>query len=168
MYLLAGVRRPVLVQQRPLLWPWRHWSWHQLEFAGRLCWLWNSPWKLELVAKHSLPVESRLGLTVTDCLPSSGCAAAALSDSESARLALQLFTGILDHDLFCCSCKLELTVDPPASTGGRQVGLDRKPAKRLGKLGRSKIWAETRVWNFSRFKFSCALWLANFNHHDWS
>ena len=58
----------------------------------------------------------------TDCRPSRGCAA--LSDSESARLgcgvALQQFTSILDLDLFC---KLELTVEPPASTGGRQVGL---------------------------------------------
>ena len=47
-----------------------------------------------------------------------------LSDSESARLGSRpRFTGILDHDLFG---ELDLTVEPPASTGGRQVGLERK------------------------------------------
>jgi hypothetical protein len=50
----------------------------------------------------------------TDCRPS-----AALSDSESARLghgaALQQFTGILDHNLLGCSCKLDLIVEPPAA-----------------------------------------------------
>ena len=37
------------------------------------------------------------------------------------------FTGILDHNLFGCSCELELIIEPPASMGGRQVGLERKP-----------------------------------------
>ncbi len=61
----------------------------------------------------------------TDCRPSCDC------DSESARLgcgaARPQFTGILDHDLFGCSCELELNVEPPASTGGRQMGLERNP-----------------------------------------
>ncbi len=60
-------------------------------------------------------------------------------------------TGILDHDLFGCSCELELTVEPPASTGGRQVGLERKPWSAQGKLGQSKMgrtWNTT--WNFSK------------------
>jgi hypothetical protein len=75
----------------------------------------------------------------TECRPSSGCAA--LSDSESARLgrcaARPQFTGILDHDLFGCSCELELTVEPPASTGDKQVGLEKKIPERqpAGKLG---------------------------------
>ncbi len=47
------------------------------------------------------------------------------SDSESARIgrgaARLLFTGILARGLFGCSCELELTVDPPTSTGYRQV-----------------------------------------------
>jgi hypothetical protein len=64
----------------------------------------------------------------TDCCPSSGCSA--LSDSKSARLgsgaARPLFTSILDHDLFGCCCELKLIVEPPASTEGRQVGLERK------------------------------------------
>jgi hypothetical protein len=81
--------------------------------------------------------------TVTDCQPSSGCAAPGLSDSESARLgsgaARQRFTGILDHDLFGCSCKLELTVEPPASTEGRQVGLERK-----SRSARAS-WAEAKL-----------------------
>ena len=89
----------------------------------------------------------------TDCHPSRGCAA--LSDSESARLgrgaARPQFTGILDRDLFGCSCKLELIVEPPASTGGRQVGLERK-TRRPGKLGRSKTWAETQPGNFPRLE----------------
>jgi hypothetical protein len=34
---------------------------------------------------------------------------------------------MLDHDLFGCGCKLELTVDAPACTEGRQVGLERNP-----------------------------------------
>ena len=69
----------------------------------------------------------------SDCRPSRGCAA--LSDSKSARLgrgaARPQFTGILDHDLFGCSCYLELVVEPPASTGARQVGLERKPRSAL-------------------------------------
>ncbi len=66
LYHLAGVGRPDLVQQHPLLRLWRHWSWHQLEFPSKSWWLLNShgPWKLKLVVKHSLSVESRLGLTV--------------------------------------------------------------------------------------------------------
>jgi hypothetical protein len=80
----------------------------------------------------------------TDCQPSSCCIA--LSDSESARLgcgaARPLFTGILHHEtheLFGCSCKLELTVEPPASTGGRQVGLERKPQSAWAS------WAEAKL-----------------------
>ncbi len=76
----------------------------------------------------------------TDYRPSRGCAA--LSDSESARqgrgAARLLFTGILEHALFGCSCELESTLDPPASAGGRQVG--------LGKKNRSArtSWAEAK------------------------
>ncbi len=70
------------------------------------------------VAKHSLPVESRLGLTVAPA-----AAAAALSDSESARLgsgaARPQVTDILNHDLFGCSCKLELIVEPAREAGKR-------------------------------------------------
>ncbi len=51
--------RPARVPPRPRLWPWRHWSRHdRLEFnvgSAR-----DRPWKLKLVAIHSLPVESRL------------------------------------------------------------------------------------------------------------
>jgi hypothetical protein len=83
--------------------------------------------------------ESRLGLTVAS--------AARLSDSraESARLgrgtarARPQFTGILDHDLFGCSCKLELAVGPPASPGGRQVGLERNPRSARAS------WAEAKL-----------------------
>jgi hypothetical protein len=38
-YLLAGVRRPARVPQRPWLLPWRHWTWLQLEFPGYPFWL---------------------------------------------------------------------------------------------------------------------------------
>ncbi len=41
LYLLAAVRRPARVQQRPLLLPWRHWSWPRLEFPEYPFWLWN-------------------------------------------------------------------------------------------------------------------------------
>ncbi len=88
----------------------------------------------------------------TDCQPSRCCAA--LSDSESARLgsgtARQLFTGILDHDLFRCSCKLELIVEPPASTGGRQVGLERKP--RSARASWAEAEFETQPGNFPRLE----------------
>ena len=106
----------------------------------------------------------------TDCQPraSSGCAA--LSDSESARLgsgvARPLFTGNLDHDLFGCSCKLELIVEPPASTGGRQVGLERKPRSARAS------WAEgpkpNLEHNLEIFQgwSSCTSWLTNLNQHD--
>ena len=81
----------------------------------------------------------------TDCRPSRGCAA--LSDSESARLgrgaARPQFTGILDHDLFGCSCKLELIVEPPASTGARQVGLERKPQSALASWAEAKLGPNT-------------------------
>ncbi len=74
----------------------------------------------------------------TDCRPSRCCAA--LSDSESARLGCgasrQRFTGILDHDLFG---ELDLTVEPPASTGGRQVELERKPQSARAS------WAEAKL-----------------------
>ena len=88
----------------------------------------------------------------TDCQPSSGCAA--LSDSESARLgsgvARQRFTGNLDHDLFGCSCKLELIVEPPASTGGRQVGLERKPRSAWASWAEAEF--ETQPGNFPRLE----------------
>ncbi len=113
-YFLAGVGRLEQVQQLPRLRQWRHWSWHQLEFP-----------------KHSLPVESRLGWLSPQ---------QRLCDSESARLgsgaALQQFKDILDHDLFGCSCNFQLTVDRPASTGGRQMGLGRNPPSSL------TSWAE--------------------------
>ncbi len=84
----------------------------------------------------------------TDCRPSSGCAA--LSDSESARLghgaARQRFTGILDHDLFGCSCELELTVEPPAKTGGKQVGLEIKPRSARAS------WAEAKLGQNLKYK----------------
>ena len=90
----------------------------------------------------------------TDCQPSSGCAALRLSDSESARLgsgaAWPRFTGILDHDLFGCSCKLELIVEPPASTGGRQVGLERKP--RSARASWAEAEFETQPGNFPRLE----------------
>ena len=93
-----------------------------------------------------MPVESesRLGLTVAS--------AARLSDSraESARLgrgtALPQFTGILDHDLFGCSCKLELAVGPPASPGGRQVGLERNPRSARAS------WAEAKLGPKHKFE----------------
>ncbi len=95
----------------------------------------------------------------TDCCPSSNSDWAALSDSESAsqgsgaaRLLFRV-TGIQDHDhLFGCTCKHEWTVEPPAGTGGRQIG--KKTQKRKGKLGWSRTWAELeiQVWNFPRFK----------------
>ena len=90
----------------------------------------------------------------TDCQPraSSGCAA--LSDSESARLgsgvARPRFTGNLDHDLFGCSCKLELIVEPPASTGGRQVGLERK--FRSARASWAEAEFETQPGNFPRLE----------------
>ncbi len=74
------------------------------------------------VGCETLPASGVQSGTASDCRPSSGCAA--LGESESARLgsgaALPLVTSILAHDLFGCSCELELTVEPPAS---RQVGL---------------------------------------------
>ncbi len=48
-------------------------------------------------------------------------------------------TVTLTCDLFF---ELELTVEPPTSTGGKQVGLHRKIRS---KSGRSKTWAETQV-----------------------
>ena len=77
---------------------------------------------LKLVAKHSLPVELRLGLTV---------AAAALHSVTQSRPGLAgrgpaTRAVHLDHNLFDCSCELALTVEHSASTGGRQVGLERK------------------------------------------
>jgi hypothetical protein len=79
----------------------------------------------------------------TDCRPS--CCCTALSDSESARLgcgaARPQFTCILDHDLFGCSCELELNVEPPASTGGRQMGLERNPDA-PGQVGLKQTWTE--------------------------
>jgi hypothetical protein len=144
-YLLAGVRRWARVQQRPLLLPWRpsHWSGlgHQLEFPGYPFWLSK---RLRRTLKAQVGCETLLASGVqagTDCQPSRGCAA--LSDSESARLgsgaARQRFTGILDHDLFGCSCELELTLEPPASTGGRQVGLGRKPQSARASLAEAKL-----------------------------
>ncbi len=66
-------------------------------------------------------VQARLAVGLSIQRPSSSCCAA-LSDSESARLgygeAWLQFSGILDPDLFGCSCELELTVYPPASMGG--------------------------------------------------
>ena len=147
-YLLAGVGRPAQVLQRPRLRPWR-----QLEFPGNPFWLSKRrTLKAQFGCETLLASGDQAG---TDCRPSRGCAA--LSDSESARLNLnrgaarQRFTGILDHDLFGCSCELDITVEPPASTGGRQVGLERK-TRRPGKLGRSKTWAETQPGNFPRLK----------------
>ncbi len=86
----------------------------------------------------------------TDCRPSRCCAA--LSDA-----ALQQFTGILDHDLFGCSCKLELIVEPPASTGARQVGLERNARA---------SWAEAKLRQNLKLNLEifqglnlCSLWL---------
>ncbi len=84
-------------------------------------------------------MESRLGLTVAS--------APRLSDSraESARQRLgrgtarQQFTCILDHDLFGCNCELELAVEPQASPGGRQVGLERNPRSARAS------WAEAKL-----------------------
>ena len=120
---------------------------------------------LKLVAKHSLPVESRLGLTV---------AAAALPGSvtESPGQAWPWRAGRgpatravhLDHGLFDCSCELALTVVHSASTGGRQVGLERKLRSARAS------WAEAKLGPNSKHKFeifqgssSCAL---NLNRHD--
>jgi hypothetical protein len=86
----------------------------------------DCPWKLKMVAKHSLQVESRLGLTV---------APAAAEPALSSGADLPLFTGILDHDLFSCSCKVELTVEPSASTGGRQMGQEPGQAGQNQNLG---------------------------------
>jgi hypothetical protein len=140
-YLLAGVGRPALiwVQQLPLAHDVTGQDMIDLNLPdAHVGSARDWPWKLKLVAKHSLPVESRLGLTVA---PSSGCAA--LSDSESAMLgsgaALQQFTGILDHDLFGCSCELELIVEPPARKGGRQVGLERKPQSARASRAEAKL-----------------------------
>ena len=115
---------------------------------------------LKLIVIHSLPVESRLGLTV---------AAAALhsvTQSRQWRAGRGPATRAvhLDYNLFDCSCELALTAEQSASTGGRQVGLERKLRSARAS------WAEARLGPNSKHKFeifqgssSCAL---NLNHHD--
>jgi hypothetical protein len=50
--------------------------------------------------------------------------------------ARQQFTGILDPDLFGCSCELKLTADPLASTGGC---LGRKPQSAKATWAKAKF-----------------------------
>ncbi len=115
-----------------------------------------------LAAKQSL--ESEIGCKTlsgvqagANCRPKSSYAA--LSDSESSRLgsgaARQRLTVIPAHALFGCSCKLELTVELPASICCRQVGL-------LSKICRARAswaciiimfrtdWANTNVLNYPK------------------
>ena len=46
--------------------------------------------------------------------------------------------------------QLELIVEPPASTGGRQVGLERKPRNALASWAEAEF--ETQPGNFPRLK----------------
>ena len=119
---------------------------------------------LKLVAKHSLPVELRLGLTVAAAaLPSVTQSRPGLAVARRARTRTnhQGPADHLDHDLFDCSSELALSVEHPASTGGRRVGLVRSARA---------SWAEAKLGPNSKHKFeifqgssSCAL---NLNHHD--
>jgi hypothetical protein len=96
------------------------------------------------VAPDSHPTEKQVPSPGTDWRANRCLAAAALSYSKSARLgrcaALQRFTCILARYLFGCICKLERTVEPPASKCG--------PASETGKLGR---------FNYPSFEFSKVL-----------
>jgi hypothetical protein len=47
--------------------------------------------------------------------------------------ARKRFTGILDHDVFGCSCELELTVEPPAREVGKRAWKENPEAQ--GQLG---------------------------------
>jgi hypothetical protein len=78
-YLLAGIRRPARVPQRPRLRPWSHWSrQHRLEFPRCPCWLCKRLTLKEQVGCKTLPA---YGVQAgTDPRPSHSCAA--LSDSE--------------------------------------------------------------------------------------
>ncbi len=155
------------VQPRPRLLPWRHWSraGHQLEFPGYPFWLSK---RLRRTLKAQVGCETLLASGVqagTDCQPSRGCSA--LSDSESARLGsgavLPLFTCILDHDLFGCSCKLELTVEPPASTGGRQVGLERKPRSARASWVKAKLGPKDNLEIFQGWSTALIGWQTSIN-----
>ncbi len=146
----------------PQLRQWRHWSWHQLEFPGRPCFLSNSPWRLKLVAKQSLPVESRLGWL------SPPAEAVWLWVSKARQwcspVAVHRYPGPwfiwlqLQTSVTCWS----------SSKHWRQTsGPGQKTPKLPDKLGRSNICAKTQVWNTLSFKFVCTILLANLNHHDW-
>ncbi len=87
-YLLAGVGRPARVPPRPRLWPWCHWSRHQLwcPWCPLACWLQNRALKLPCCDGQQPYLETVLESSPLPLLWRASCGSAALGFSESARL----------------------------------------------------------------------------------
>jgi hypothetical protein len=125
-----------LVQQRSPLLPRRHWSWHQPGFScspllGRCH-----------VAQDQCQTEKQVPIPGTDWRSSRG--SAALSESESARLGCtqQQLTVILASDLFCCICKIKLSISlslQPAHAAGKWACAPKSVAPVL--VGPKQSWA---------------------------
>ncbi len=175
MYLLAGVRRLALVPPRcPRLWQLRHWSGHQLEleFPGSPCWLRNRRSLKAQVGCKTLPASGVQAGTdfrpAVAALPS-GCQWVTPSRPAASRPWLSPATVHRNPGPWFVWLQLQTWVSSWASSQHRRQGSGqgKKTQKGQSKLGRSKNWSKTQVFNSLRFKVSCTPWLASLNHHDW-
>ncbi len=104
----------------------------------------------------------------TDCRPSRCCSALTQWLWVCQTRQWRCPAAVHRHDLFGCSCELEL-IEPPAwaSTGGRQVGLERKARRAWASWAEAKLGQNLKYnQEISSFQgwSSCTL---NLNHHDW-